>query len=93
MSDARFQTDDPAYQDGYDDACSVTNELVGTLIEDVENYHRMYQRIAKQYEAHMRECSRLPKPEDWPPPLVQGESQELPGFADVAERPADRYPT
>lgn len=33
------------------------------------------------------------QPPDWPPPLVQGEPQELPGFEDVPERPAERrYP-
>jgi len=31
---------------------------------------------------------------DWPPPLVQGEPQELPGFEEVAERPSEQrgYP-
>ncbi len=58
MSAPRPHDDDPAYQDGYDDACAVTNELLGTLMEDVQNYHRQYLRILKQYEAHMRACSR-----------------------------------
>lgn len=58
MNEARDFEDDPAWQDGYDHACAVTNELLGTLMEDVEQYHRLYLRMARQYEAHMQACSQ-----------------------------------
>ena len=70
MSASRAHDDNPAYQDGYDDACAVTNELLGTLMEDVENYHRAYLRILRQYEAHMQTCSR--RDETGPAPMGEG---------------------
>jgi hypothetical protein len=58
MNEAVAQNADLAYETGYDDACAATDELVGTLIEDVHTYREAYLRIARLYEAHMRTCSR-----------------------------------
>jgi hypothetical protein len=46
----------PAYEEGYDDACAVTDQLLGTLTEDVRNYQDAYRRLLDQYREHMALC-------------------------------------
>lgn len=46
----------PAYDEGYGDACAITDNLLSTLTEDVRNYHLAYLRILKQYREHMNQC-------------------------------------